>query len=96
MHKLYSTGGFWKTSFNNGQVAFLCCLGELAAFAAKENPTMDPPHKCDADKGTIGGLSVKSGLGKQSKIRWTRAMKFLLTDLKWIVAWASKWDKCVS
>jgi beclin 1 len=42
------------------------------------------PHR--VDRSTIGGLSVHYANSSE----WTRAMKFLLTDLKWLLAWVTK------
>ena len=36
----------------------------------------------------IGGLSVSYGIA--DPIEWTRAMKFVLTDVKWLVAYSAK------
>lgn len=36
----------------------------------------------------IGGLSVSYGIA--DPIEWTRAMKYVLTDVKWLVAYSAK------
>ena len=35
----------------------------------------------------VGDASIKLTLGRDA--RWTRALKFLLVDLKWCLAWAN-------
>ena len=74
----------WKTSFNAGISAFADCVDELGDFARREDPSVILPHR--VDRSTIGGLSVHYSNSPE----WTKAMKYLLTDLKWIIVWVAR------
>ena len=50
------------------------------------SPQFDLPYAVDGDK--VGDLSIKSSIGRDS--RWTKALKYLLVDLKWCLAWANE------
>ena len=44
------------------------------------------PYLIDHDKWTIGELNIKmSGSEK-----WTTALKYMLTNLKWLLAWCAR------
>jgi beclin 1 len=89
-HSLYSDGSFSlfpKRSFNTAMVGFLHVVSEVGASVAKRDPTMAIPNPIDAPGGKVGGLSVL--LGGDDAI-WTRGLKFLCIDIKWILAWAAK------
>ena len=89
-YKLHCNGGFFKTSFNNAMVAYLSCTSELAEYAEYNDRTMRVPYKIEGDK--IAGYSIRTGFGggRESKAKWTKALKYLLTDLKWLLAWCVK------
>jgi beclin 1 len=40
------------------------------------------------DKDKIGGQSIKYGDDET----WTRALKYLLTNLKWLIVWTAEFD----
>lgn len=46
------------------------------------------PYDIKEHEGTIGGLPVALGSSLED---WTRALKYMMTDLKWIAAWAAKY-----
>ena len=48
----------------------------------------NPPTTANGGELGIGGLSVSYGIA--DPIEWTRAMKYLLTDVKWLVAYSAK------
>ena len=50
----------------------------------KEDHSVKVPFRIDEAEGKVGGLPV--GLQFNSEENWNRAMKMLLTDVKWIVA----------
>eukprot|EP01104_Vermistella_antarctica_P015717 TRINITY_DN5228_c0_g1_i1.p1 TRINITY_DN5228_c0_g1~~TRINITY_DN5228_c0_g1_i1.p1 ORF type:complete len:684 (+),score=123.88 TRINITY_DN5228_c0_g1_i1:299-2350(+) len=79
---------FWYRSFDNGMVAYLTCVSELAKFAESQGSVKIPYEMGD---GKIGDLSVR--IRFNSDQAWTKAMKYLLTNLKWIVAWMTKTSK---
>ena len=83
---LYGESGrfLWGRHFDAAITAFLGYVAELIDHCRHIDPSFRPPHAIRGD--TIGGLSVR--LAKDD-YRWTRALKFLLTDVKWLVAWVS-------
>ena len=72
------------SGFNEGLDAFAQSVAEMGLQAARQDPAMAFPYRIDS--GRIGGLS----LSYAESVEWTRAMKYLLTDLKWVVAWRAK------
>ena len=64
--------------------------GQAEETVQERDRTIALPHAIEASargEMTIGGLPVAYGPeGEQ----WTRAMKYLLTDLKWLVALYNK------
>jgi hypothetical protein len=86
-------GLFWQGKYDKAQIAFLGCIKELADYCANdqqgtigENRNSDDedykkkiPYPINGD--TIGGISLRWG----DEERWTRACKYLLTDLKWLI-----------
>lgn len=85
-YELHRTDGgltrfFSDRNFDNAMVSFLGCLKEVTRFLQRD-PTMRLPFKIEADK--VGGFSIKLQFNQDE--RWTKALKFMLTDLKWIIA----------
>jgi len=74
----------WTRHFDTAIVSFLAYVAELIDHCHKIDPSFNPPHAIDGD--TIGGIPIR--LSKDD-YQWTRALKFLLTDVKWLVAWVS-------
>ena len=60
-----------------------CYVAQFAEFAFSRDPTLAQTYAIDAEKGFIGEVSIR--LNKEDK--WTRALKFMLTDLKWCLGW---------
>ena len=66
-------------------------MQEFAEFArgadlADPAPGVAPlelPYAVEGDR--VGGLTVKLMFNKDA--RWSRALKYLLTDLKWCLSW---------
>ncbi|RLN97335.1 hypothetical protein BBJ28_00003432 [Nothophytophthora sp. Chile5] len=84
-YSLYSDGGmFRRRGFNQAMVLFLECVEDAGRRAMKEEPSLKFPYK--VERGKIGGLPISLGNDEQ----WTRALKYLLTHLKWLLAWISK------
>jgi len=102
---LYGSGGFrflWDAKFDAAMVAFLDCLqqfqqhvegsqsaGGEGADAGRRN--FQFPHRMDRgrieDRGTRQWYSIK--IQFNSEEQWTKALKFMLTNLKWGVAWVA-------
>ncbi|GJN18067.1 hypothetical protein PR202_gb05186 [Eleusine coracana subsp. coracana] len=82
---------FWRTQFDDAMKTFLTCLREFAEFAMsldKENnvpphKSLKLPYKIDGDK-VRGHTVVRCGNTEEN---WTRALKYMLCDLKWVLHW---------
>ncbi|RMX68713.1 hypothetical protein DD238_003944 [Peronospora effusa] len=84
-YSLYSDGGmFRRRGFNQAMILFLECVEDAGRRAMKEEPLLKFPYK--VERGKIGGLPISLGNDEQ----WTRALKYMLTHLKWLLAWISK------
>ncbi|XP_019879597.1 beclin-1-like protein [Aethina tumida] len=91
---LYGSGGFkflWDTKFDHGMVAFLDCLSQFQEKVEQmEKPTkmFCFPYRTNS-KGKIedkeASYSIKIQLNSEEQ--WTKALKFMLTNLKWGLAW---------
>jgi len=91
---LYCSGGvrfFWDTKFDQAMVAFLDCLQQFKEEVEKGESKFYLPYRME--KGKIydstgsGNYSVK--IQFNSEEHWTKALKFMLTNLKWGLAWVS-------
>eukprot|EP00727_Mastigamoeba_balamuthi_P001355 m51a1_g11216 hypothetical protein (545) ;mRNA; r:24558-26488 len=82
-YELSGDTSFWRRRLDAALVAFLSCVREIVEQCQRSDPFFPPPHKIDKDR--ISELSVRSQFNDDDK--WTRALKFLLADLKWLVAW---------
>ncbi|KDO18758.1 hypothetical protein SPRG_21648 [Saprolegnia parasitica CBS 223.65] len=85
-YPLYSDGSFFqRQKFNQALVFFLECVDEAGVRAMREEPSLRFPYKIY--KGKIGELAISVGGNDE---QWTRALKYLLTHLKWLLAWIAK------
>lgn len=76
-----------KRNFNNALTGFMTCLYEIGSFINKQDPTLSLPYRISTLDNRIGDLSYTYG---SDDTIWTRAMKFMLSDIKWIIAWYTK------
>ena len=82
-YALYSDGSFLrKRSFNAALVLLLRCVHEVGCLAIRKEPRLRLPYSIQSGK--IGDFPITLGDEEQ----WTKAMKFLLTHLKTLLAWA--------
>ncbi|KAH9193709.1 hypothetical protein AeNC1_004308 [Aphanomyces euteiches] len=85
-YPLFSDGGFLqRQKFNMALGYLLECVDEAGQMAKKEDAKTGFPYKIF--KGKIGELNIAVGGNDE---QWTRALKYLLTHLKWLLAWAAK------
>ena len=89
---LYGSGGIkfmWEAKFDSAMVAFLDCLQQFEAVMERDNKGFSLPYKMEKgkiqDKTTDAWFSIKTQLNSQEQ--WTKALKFMLTNLKWILCW---------
>ena len=81
---------FGKRNFNIALTGLVRCVAEAEETVQDRDRTIALPYAIDASphgEMTIGGLPIAYGPGGE---QWTRAMKYLLTDLKWLVAYTTK------
>ena len=81
---------FGKRNFNVALTGLVRCVAEAGETVLERDRTIALPHAIEASargEMTIGGLPVAYGPDGE---QWTRAMKYLLTDLKWLVAFTTK------
>ncbi|GJJ79040.1 beclin [Entomortierella parvispora] len=83
---------FLNRRFDHAMVAFLNCLQQLGDYAEQlgnnnnqQGPKLELPYKINKDR--IGDASIKLQFNQGET--WTRALKFTLTNTKWILAYAS-------
>ncbi len=82
----------WHASNASATAARTAGAQEFAEYArgadlADPTPGVAPlelPYAVEGDR--VGGLTVKLMFNKDA--RWSRALKYLLTDLKWCLSWA--------
>ncbi|XP_051968399.1 beclin-1 [Xyrauchen texanus] len=94
---LYCSGGlrfFWDNKFDHAMVAFLDCVQQFKEEVEKGDTGFCLPYRMDVDKGKIedtggsgGSYSIKTQFNSEEQ--WTKALKFMLTNLKWGLAWVS-------
>jgi beclin 1 len=82
---LFSDGGmFRRRGFNQAMILFLECVDDAGKRAMREEPTLKFPYKIS--RGKIGDMSISLGNDEE----WTKALKYMLTHLKWLLAWVAK------
>lgn len=82
---LYSDGGmFRRRGFNQALILFLECVDDACQRAMREEPALRFPYKMS--RGKIGDLPISLGNDEQ----WSKALKYMLTHLKWLLAWVAK------
>lgn len=90
---------FRRQGFNRALQAFLRCVAEFGDFAERRDPTLRLPYRIQDGAGgagaragagapTVGGLPIVFAPGSEET--WTQALKYLMTDVKWLVAWSAK------
>ena len=88
---LYTDGTFSlfpKKNFNAALIGFLHCVNELGEHIMSRDPTLQLPYMIDIKNNTICGNSIL--LNISDEMGWTRTLKHLLANIKWIIAWAAK------
>ncbi|KAJ3158484.1 autophagy protein 6 [Geranomyces michiganensis] len=73
---------FWNRRFDSGLVAFLNCVQQIGDYAEQQDPKYRLPNRINKDK--IGDLSIKMQFNQDET--WTKALKYMLMDIKWILA----------
>ncbi|TMW56223.1 hypothetical protein Poli38472_008871 [Pythium oligandrum] len=76
---------FAESRFNLGLGAWITCVGQLLAHVESQDRTLKLPYKIS--KHSINGYSVLYLKNKHSE--WTKALRYTLTNLKWLLKWVS-------
>lgn len=82
------------SKLNQALAGLYIYLQELLALPLLDDKDLVPPYKIDlggGDAPTIGGVpaTITKNLSTHSMETWTRSLKYLLTDIKWLLIWAS-------
>lgn len=76
-----------RHNFNLALTGFLTCIQELCDFVQAYDPAITIPYIIEAKESKIGGIPFTFADDLET---WTRSMKYMLTNVKWIVVWFSK------
>lgn len=90
VYNLFTDGSyslFPKRNFNIAMVGFLTCISELGNHVMEQDPTLQLPYDININEGKINSHSITLSNDEE---QWTRALKYLLSDVKWIIAWSTK------
>lgn len=96
-YNLYSDDSFQffgRRNFNTALQCLVQCVADAAEAIQRRDPTIHLPHPIDKTTNrevTVGGLPVAYGA---DGVEWTRAMKYLLTNVKHLTAYRAfgLWD----
>lgn len=91
---LFGSGGIrylWDNKFDAAMVAFLDCLQQFKEEMERGNSEFCLPYRMEKGKieDSATGTSLSIKIQFNSEEQWTKALKFLLTNLKWALAWVS-------
>lgn len=90
LFNLFTDGSFSlfpKRNFNTALTGLLTCIDELGALVMEHDPTLQLPYSISAAEGKIHNHSIALSADEE---QWTRALKYMLSDIKWIIAWSTK------
>jgi hypothetical protein len=76
---------FAVSRLNAALRTFATCVAEAGSLAHREEPGFRLPYHIKGD--AINGFSLSYGDSPQLA-NWSRALKMLLTNLKWLHAWS--------
>eukprot|EP01006_Ploeotia_vitrea_P028790 TRINITY_DN61417_c0_g1_i2.p1 TRINITY_DN61417_c0_g1~~TRINITY_DN61417_c0_g1_i2.p1 ORF type:complete len:417 (-),score=233.12 TRINITY_DN61417_c0_g1_i2:61-1146(-) len=77
---------FWYRRFDQALTWLLSCVKEFGDYAHGVDKKFRLKYNIDKDQ--IQGLSIKLQFNQDHK--WTKALKYMLSNLKFLLAWASK------
>jgi beclin 1 len=81
---------FWYRKFDLAITGFLACVEQLVVYITRQDPSFLFPYVIAKDRigPSNGMLSVRYQFSEEAS--WTRALKFVLTTLKYVVAFVNK------
>lgn len=74
---------FANRRFDNAMTAFLNLIEELIIHVQSLDSSFKPPYNISGDK--IDAKSIRMQFNSEEL--WTKALKFMVTEIKWILAW---------
>ncbi|KAI9496090.1 autophagy protein Apg6-domain-containing protein [Zychaea mexicana] len=77
---------FLNRRLDHAMVAILNCLQQLTDFAEERDRSLRFPYRIHKDK--IGDVSIRVQFNQDEL--WTKALKYMLTNMKWILVFASR------
>ncbi|KAI8149259.1 autophagy protein Apg6-domain-containing protein [Fennellomyces sp. T-0311] len=77
---------FLNRRLDHAMFAILNCLKQLTDFAEERDRSLRFPYRIHNDK--IGDLSIRMQFNQDEL--WTRALKYMLTNMKWVLVFASR------
>lgn len=77
---------FWYPRFDTALVWLLYCIKELGDYAASQDKRFKLRYAIKDD--VIGDVSIKCQFQQDAK--WTKALKYMLTNLKYLLVYAAK------
>jgi len=78
---------FPKRNFNLALSGFMQCIFELGEYISAYDPTLSVPYKIEVGESKIADKSFVYGGDEEV---WTHALKHMLANIKWIIAWYCK------
>ena len=78
---------FPKRNFNMALSGFMSCVSDVGDHVSNHDPTLSLPYKISTAESKIGDISYTYGGDEEV---WTRALKFMLSNIKWTIAWYAK------
>ncbi|KAI9207922.1 autophagy protein Apg6-domain-containing protein [Polychytrium aggregatum] len=73
---------FQNRRFDNALVAFLHCLQQLGDYATEQDPQFHLPYRINKER--VGDTSIRLQFNQDET--WTKALKYTLINVKWLLA----------
>lgn len=87
----------WDGKFDLGMVAFLDCLQQFEDKIKSIDPQFSMPYRINGykleDKLSPSSYSIKCQFNSCEE--WTKALKYMLTNLKWSLAWVTSQNEII-
>lgn len=81
----------WDSKFDMGMIAFLDCLEQFEKKIKSLDAEFSMPYRINGykieDKHSSSSYSIKCHFNSYEE--WTKALKYMLTNLKWSLAWVT-------
>lgn len=78
---------FPKRNFNLALSGFVTVIHEIGEHIQRHDPTLCLPYQINLNNSTVNDLCY---LWANDDALWTRTLKYLLCNIKWILAWYTK------